>query len=138
MTTRILIVEDEVTLSLFLQRYLSAVRPGDVVETVTTVHSALGRLERTAYDLIIADHILPDATGFSVLQKACHLNPSPRLILMTGYTSPALEHATAEMGAAWIAKPFNLHAMRDLVAACLGEPTPMPHVLPHRSPIAAD
>lgn len=138
MNAHILIVDDEVTLSLFLQRYLSAMRPGDLIETVTTAASAFARLERGGYDLVIVDHILPDASGFSVINYARSLKPTAEGILMTGYSSLALRHAARDAGVAWLTKPFDLRAMLNLVAACLGEASaPRPVELPV-APAAAD
>ena len=138
MNAHILIVDDEVTLSLFLQRYLSAMRPGDLIETVTTAASAFSRLERGRYDLVIVDHILPDDSGFSVINYARTLRPTAQGILMTGYSSLALRHAARDIGVAWLTKPFDLRVMLNLVAACLGDvPAPNSLELPV-APAAAD
>ena len=138
MNAHILIVDDEVTLSLFLQRYLSAMRPGDQVETVTTAASAFHRLERGHYDLVIVDHILPDASGFSVIDYARQQQPTTEGILITGYSSPALMHAARATGVAWLTKPFDLRAMLQLVTTYLGEAAaPAPIALPVAA-VAAD
>jgi DNA-binding NtrC family response regulator len=138
MSAHILIVDDEVTLPLFLQRYLCATRPGDLIETVTTAAAALNRLERHHYDLVIVDHILPDASGFSVLTRARRQKPPAQGILMTGYSSAALVHAAHEAGVTWLAKPFELRTMLRLVNERLGPPTVVDSVEAVVTPIAAD
>lgn len=138
MNAHILIVDDEVTLSLFLQRYLSAMRPGDQIETVTTAASAFNRLERGQYDLVIVDHILPDASGFSVINYARQHTPTAEGILITGYSSPALMHAARAMGVAWLTKPFDLRAMLALVTTYLGEASAPAIITPPVASVAAD
>lgn len=138
MSAHILIVDDEVTLSLFLQRYLSATRPGDLIETVTTAGAALNRLERHHYDLVIVDHILPDASGFSVLTRARRQSPPAQAILMTGYASSALIHAAHEASVTWLAKPFELRTMLGLVNERLGPPSIAEAIATSVTPIAAD
>lgn len=116
MSARILIVDDETTLSLFLQRYLAALCPGHTIDTAATAADALACLARDRYDLVLVDYLLPDANGFTVLRQAQCQMPTAATILMTGCPSPALERATREMGAAWLPKPFDLRDLGRLVS----------------------
>ena len=125
MSARILIVDDEPAIAFFLQRYLCAMRPGDTVHTCASAAAAFGELERAEYDLVIVDYLLPDATGFSVLDRARQQTPPAQGILMTGMLNSTLEHAARQAGVAWLSKPFDLQTMRRLVAACLDH-TPAP------------
>jgi len=114
-SARILIVDDEISLGLLLQRYLSGLCPGGQVDTAASGQAALERLACNRYDLVIADYLLPDANGFQVLRQAQTQQPPAQGILITGCPSPALEQATLMLGAAWLAKPFDLRDLRQLV-----------------------
>lgn len=114
-SARILIVDDEISLSLLLQRYLSGLYPGGQIDTADTAQAALDRLACARYDLVIADYLLPDANGFQVLRRAQAQQPPAEGILITGCPSPALEQATHKLGAAWLAKPFDLRDLQQLV-----------------------
>ena len=115
MSARILIVDDEISLSLLLQRYLSGLCPGGQVDTADSAQAALEHLARGRYDVVIADYLLPDANGFQVLRQAQTQQPPAQGILITACPSPALEQATLMLGAAWLAKPFDLRDLQQLV-----------------------
>lgn len=121
MSTRILIVDDEITLTLFLQRYLRAMCPTNDVDTAATAEAAMRCLDGAAYDLVIVDYMLPDATGLTVLQRAQQQSPPAKSIFMTGCATPALERSARDAGAAWLAKPFDLQQLWCLVADRLGQ-----------------
>jgi DNA-binding NarL/FixJ family response regulator len=120
MGARILIVDDEVTLTFFLKRCLGAARPGDVIDSVNTAADAIRRLDSANYDLVIVDQYLPEARGVRILQRARMQTPPARAILMTDYPSAAVERAARDAGATgYLLKPFDLHTARELVEQCL-------------------
>jgi CheY-like chemotaxis protein len=66
--TRILLVEDDLDVRTLLEHVL--VGQGYQVTAIETVQNARKQLETTPYDLVIADGVLPDGTGFEVADVA--------------------------------------------------------------------
>ena len=117
---RILVADDEKTLSFFLQKSLEE-DPQVSVETSNSGAEALAKLTRTPFDLVIVDLRMPDMDGLQLLRYARGLNSSTRAILMTAYGSDGAEAAAKEMGAAYISKPFAMGEMKRLVSKAMKE-----------------
>lgn len=81
MAERLLIVEDEETLSESLKRVF--MREGYDVETADSAENALNLLRERYFDLIIADIILPGLTGIDLLRKSREYNPDQIVIIIT-------------------------------------------------------
>lgn len=113
---RILLCEDEPILA---RNIIRALARGDV----EVDHAASARLMRDAlrterFDLVIADISLGDGDGLSTLAEAAeHLRDTP-VIVMTGQDSVGNRSRAEELAvAAFLAKPFALSRLRELVAA---------------------
>ena len=117
---RILIVEDEATLSYFLAHSLmSEVRDYEVV-TARDGETAVSKMEERSFDLVISDIVLPQMDGLSLLRETRKQWPDTKVILMTAYGSPEVRRRAEQMGAfAYIEKPFIYGKMRDLVMRAL-------------------
>ena len=125
MIRTILVVDDEPDLAATCQRVLS--RRGWNVALAASREAAvalLGRLPRPA--LAIVDRQLPDGDGVDVLRAAAAFRIP--VIVVTGYGTAATRRLTLEEGAAgFLAKPFSVHELLDLVQRIAGdavEPTP--------------
>lgn len=58
------------------------------VDDATGVQTALARLERKRYDLLVCDIRLRDGDGFELLEQARRRWPETQVLLMTGYGTP--------------------------------------------------
>ncbi len=125
---RILIVEDEATLSYFLAYSLMSEAEDYEVITTRDAEAALARMQEKPFDLIISDIVLPQADGLSLLRETRQQWPQSKVILMTAYGSPEVKRRAQEIGAfAYIEKPFIYGKMRDLVIEALqASRTPSP------------
>lgn len=112
---RILVADDERTLSFFLQRSLEADDPCYYVETSHSGAEALVKMVRAPFDLVIADLRMPGLDGLQLVKHARNLNPSTQAILMTAYGSDGAEAAAKEMGVEYVTKPFAMEDMKRLV-----------------------
>jgi len=112
---RILVADDERTLSFFLQKSLEADDPSYCVETSHSGAEALVKIVRIPFDLVIADLRMPGLDGLRLVKHARHLNSSTRAILMTAYGSDGAEAEAKEMGVEYITKPFAMEDMKRLV-----------------------
>ena len=102
----ILIVEDDITFSLMLTRWLG--KKGFVVRSSSSVSDAKRRLGEEAFDLVISDLRLPDSDGIDLLKWLKSTHPSLPLIMMTSYAEIQTAVQAMKLGAAdYIAKPLN-------------------------------
>lgn len=108
---RILIVEDEPRIALALCRALEF-PPGNTrqVEISPVAETALSRLQKEAYDLVITDLRMPGMSGAEFLRQVHDICPATRTMLITGFGSPEVEALAYRLGAAYLAKPFSLHS----------------------------
>ena len=100
--THILIVDDDPTVNQSLQDVLETL--GYRTSSVTCGKSALTKLARESFDLVLCDLKLPETSGLEVLQE--HATHVP-IILMTAYSTEGIAKKAASCGAFdYIRKPI--------------------------------
>ncbi|MDG3583055.1 sigma-54-dependent transcriptional regulator [Galbibacter pacificus] len=103
---KILLIEDDVTFSAMLERFLK--KNDFTVEAVYSSEEASKKLTNTEYDLVFTDLRLPDDDGISILTKVKEKYPETPVILMTGYAQVSTAVKAMKKGAFdYISKPFN-------------------------------
>lgn len=103
----VIIVDDEEMLLDTLKSGLSS--KGYYCEAASTVKSALDLINKTSFEIMITDVVLPDGHGFELAKKAMRLNPGMKVIIMTGYSEDFSYDEAMEAGASdFIKKPFSL------------------------------
>ena len=117
---RIWIAEDEGELREALGRSLS--REGREILLFANGKELLEQLKRDpAFDIILADLLMPEVDGLQVLQKSKECNPDGIVIIMTGYASLDTAIQAIRGGAYdYIRKPFKLDEI-ELVVKNAGE-----------------
>jgi len=134
---RILVVDDEVALTFFLQQTLLA-RNADryTVQTATSGKEALRHLQDQSYDLLITDQKMPGMDGLQLIAAARQVAPQLRVILMTAYDSEeVMEQAQKLRVFRYITKPFYVEDLRQAVREALADqqaPEEMPPTPPRR------
>jgi two-component system response regulator HydG len=101
----ILIIEDDLTFGLMIQKWLN--RKGFVANKSSSLREARHLLEETTPDLILSDLRLPDGDGISLLSHLRDEGLTTPFIVMTSYAE--VENAVLAMKAGatdYIAKPF--------------------------------
>jgi signal transduction histidine kinase/CheY-like chemotaxis protein len=111
-----LVVDDEDSNATLVRRALE--QAGYDVESTTLSRRALAMIERTTYDVVIADVKMPELNGQELYTRACQLRPemSRRFIFITGdidgeETLDFLERSNC----AYFMKPFNLERLTSAV-----------------------
>ncbi len=105
-TTRILIVDDELTIVEVLKKLLA--RHGHDVETALNGNDALAKLKEGVYDLMITDVRLPGIDGISLLKRAKELQSHMAVIVITAYAEVDDAVKAMQIGAFnYIQKPFK-------------------------------
>jgi len=79
-------------------------------------------------DLVLLDIALPDGMdGIELLKRIRSINPTARVIMVTGNTDPQLARQALELGAlAYIDKPFDFDYLKRVVAMALQPQTRQP------------
>jgi len=121
---RLLLVEDNETLSTLLKKGLNAA--GFAVDAVKSVSEALAALGRMRFSAVVLDLGLPDGDGFTVLQAMRGKNdPTPVLILTA--RSAVGDRVKGLMRGAddYLGKPFALEELIARLQALLRRPGTM-------------
>ena len=84
----VLLVEDSVSYRKLVAQRLALL--GATVVPVGDITSAIGRLEREAFDLIVSDVDLPNGTGLDLLAFVQHRLPHVPFVLMSGIVDEPL------------------------------------------------
>ena len=102
----ILIVEDDLTLSLMLKTWLS--KKGFEVRTVLNIADAKKEVNVSMPDMVLSDLRLPDDSGISFLKWVKEINENVIFIMVTGYAEIQTAVESIKLGAFdYIAKPLN-------------------------------
>ena len=120
MEGRVLVVDDIEENRDVLRRRLE--REGCTVETAPGGSDALDRLAADAFDLVLLDVLMPDMSGYDVLDRLKndpHLRDIP-VIMISALDDLASIVRCIELGAAdYLPKPFDPVLLRARVGACL-------------------
>ncbi len=119
---RILVVDDEPLVGTVLRRTLTD-------HEVTVVGSAHAALERLAagepYDVVLSDLVMPGMSGMDLYRELARRDPpvARRIVFLTGgaFTPAAQDFLTREQ-VECVEKPFELEALRSLVARRVAGP----------------
>lgn len=116
MAKRLLIVDDEETLTFSLyQSFILSAKDYEVV-TAASGEEAMEKMTENPFDLIITDICMPGISGFDVLKEIRQNHPRTDVILMTAYGSGELrEQAEREGAKHYIEKPFEIKEFKQLV-----------------------
>jgi DNA-binding response OmpR family regulator len=110
MSARILLVEDDLTISAIVSGYLES--EGMVVDVVGTGIELLRRLGSRPYDAVLLDLGLPDEDGLALLRKLASRSEVP-VMVVTARNTLETRLTAFELGAADIlTKPFDPRELR--------------------------
>lgn len=86
------------------------------IDHATRPSQALGKIRKTAYDLVLIDLILPEMDGLELFRAIKQTRPDQKVILTTGYDSDPRVNLALEEGALnWIQKPFKFEALEEML-----------------------
>jgi DNA-binding response OmpR family regulator len=115
--SRILVVDDDATVSEVVARYLE--RDGYAVETVGDGRQALDRALEDPPDLVVLDLMLPGMDGLEVCRRLRALAPVP-IVILTARGQESDRIVGLDLGADdYVAKPFSTKELVARVRAVL-------------------
>ena len=120
MVKRVAILDDEPIVCERLQPALEKV--GFEVETFTESQRLLDRIETQRFDVLVTDLKMRKPDGLEVMHRVLELHPDTKVIIITGYATVDTATEAIKSGAVdFIAKPFRIRDLRDLVVKAAGE-----------------
>lgn len=119
-TNRILIVDDEETLTFSLyQSFITAKESYEVV-TASSGDEAWEKIQDAPFDVVITDITMPGITGIELLNRIKRDFPETHVIIMTAYGSEAKKEEAIKGGAhRYIEKPFEIKEIKQVIANVL-------------------
>lgn len=119
-----LVVEDEEAVRRLVVRVLRSA--GHTVYEAASGDEALRMLdELPQLDLVVSDVVMPGMGGPALLKSLIQRRSGLRFLLMSGYTSDALErHKAVALNVPLIEKPFSPQELTGRIRAALDAPPP--------------
>jgi len=93
-------------------------REGYEVISVEDGKKAIEAVRAEHFDFIITDLVMPESDGWEVLEsiRQYHLQPPPRVIIITAHGEEETKNAVLEKGAwAYVEKPYIIDRIKDIL-----------------------
>jgi DNA-binding NtrC family response regulator len=117
----VMILDDE---AIVCERLRSTLEKGHLdIETFTNPQEAIKRFSEKKFQLLITDLKMKELDGIEILKRVKQVSPETLVIIITGFATVEKAKEALKIGAYdFIAKPFKLSQLRDLVVKALGLP----------------
>ena len=119
-TKRILVVDDEETLTFSLyQNFIMAEFEGEVM-TASSGEDAWGKFQEKPFDVVLTDIAMKEMSGIELLQKIKIQQPETKVIIMTAFAQTYKKGEAQDNGADfYLEKPFDNKVVRQVVMSFL-------------------
>jgi len=119
-TIRIIILDDEPIVCNRLKSDLE--KKGYIVETFTKSQEAIDRLSQQHFHILITDLKMSGPKGIDVIRFARERSPTIKPIVISGFATKEMAKEALNEGAVeFIAKPFRLNQIRDIINQLINE-----------------
>ena len=119
---KVLIVDDEETLTWSMARSLSKDRDKYEVVVANDGREALGLIRKSKFDLVITDIRMPDINGLDLLLRIKKEYPQTKVIIMTAYGSSDIRREANRRGSLYyVEKPFEISEIRKIIIDLLSQ-----------------
>jgi DNA-binding response OmpR family regulator len=119
---KVLIVDDEETLTWSMSKSLSKDRDKYELIIANNGQEALNHLHENKIDLVITDIRMPDINGLDLLVKIKKEYPQTKVIIMTAYGSSDVQKEANQRGSLYyIEKPFEISEIRKIIIDLIGK-----------------
>jgi CheY-like chemotaxis protein len=116
----VLLVEDDEQVRRFMRGLLSN-EGYNVIEARNGAEGLKIALETERIDLLLADMLLPELSGFDLAEQLLQLRPGLKILFVTGYIEgDIVQRSIAELGASFLDKPFVPAALLQRVRDAIG------------------
>jgi DNA-binding NtrC family response regulator len=118
--TSILVVDDDADMREWVKEDLE--REGFTVETAAGGRAGVERVKAGGIDLVVSDVKMPDLDGLDLLREVREVEPSPFVIIVTGFGSIDTAIRAVKLGANdYITKPFKIDQLLLSIDKALAE-----------------
>jgi DNA-binding NtrC family response regulator len=116
----ILVVDDDADMREWVKEDLE--REGFAVETAAGGRAGVERVKAGGIDLVVSDVKMPDLDGLDLLREVREVEPSPLVIIVTGFGSIDTAIRAVKLGACdYITKPFKIDQLLLSIDKALAE-----------------
>jgi DNA-binding NtrC family response regulator len=120
--TTILVVDDDADMREWVKDDLE--HEGFIVETADGGRAGVERVKKGGVDLVVSDVKMPDLDGLDLLREVREVEPSPFVIIVTGFGSIDTAIRAVKLGAYdYITKPFKIDQLLLSIDKALAERT---------------
>ena len=124
MIKTVLFVDDDREMLLTLKQGFAKYRDSFAVLLASDGLKAVERLKKSVVSLVVTDSKMPGMDGFELLAHIMENYPDIPVIIITGYSTPEMEHLARDGGAVgYIAKPFLIENLAHRIIATLRKET---------------
>ncbi len=117
---RILIVDDEETLTFSLYQSFIISKENYEVVTASTGTEAWEKFSENPFDLVLTDITMPGISGIELLKRIKEHRPQTHVVIMTAYGSDEKKEEALQQGAfQYVEKPFEIKMMKSIIADAL-------------------
>jgi DNA-binding NtrC family response regulator len=115
---RVMVLDDE---TIVCERLRSTLEKSNLeVETFTDPNEAIKRIAEKFFSVLITDLKMKGLDGIEILKMVQKISSETKVIIITGFATMEKAKEALKMGAYdFIAKPFKLSQLRDLVMKAL-------------------
>src|SRR6184192_3475235 len=107
---KIILAEDDEDMRRFLVKALE--KAGHQVTSFAEGASAFEEIKGTNFDLLLTDIVMPEMDGIELARRAAELDPSLKIMFITGFAAVALHpDSRAPKEAKILSKPFHLNEL---------------------------
>src|SRR6266567_28753 len=118
MSTRILVVDDELSMREFLAILLEG--EGYLIDQAESAEDALRCIDLERYEMVISDVSMPGLGGIELLSRIKEQSPETAVLMITAFTTAEQAVEAMKLGAYdYIGKPFKVEEVKVLVANAL-------------------
>ena len=117
-TGRVMVLDDEL---IVCERLSSTLEKSNIeVETFTRPNEAIKRIAEEFFPVLITDLKMKELDGIEILKVVQKISSQTKVIIITGFATVEKAKEALKIGAYdFIAKPFKLSQLRDLVMKAL-------------------
>jgi DNA-binding NtrC family response regulator len=115
---RVMVLDDE---PIVCERLSSTLEKSNIeVETFTSPNEAIKRITEEFFPVLITDLKMKELDGIEILKMVQKISSPTKVIIITGFATVEKAKEALKIGAYdFIAKPFKLSQLRDLVEKAL-------------------
>jgi CheY-like chemotaxis protein len=112
---RVLLVDDDRMVRGMLAESLQ--HHGYHVTAAGDGHEALGLFEPSRYDVVVTDLLMPEMSGWELIERLRQADPDIPVIVISGVATGEDDKRAQETGVALLHKPTSLHHLREAIEA---------------------